>query len=115
MAQPKPVHVTSDRAQAAVGSALRTLEAEGGGIDALSAALRDGPGLRSPLRSISFVGCGGSDRDRHGQIRSRRPQDRFDPCFYGNSRLFRAPRRSQPRRSRNDRQQRRYPGVVVVG
>lgn len=44
MAQPKPVHVTSDRAQAAIASALRTLEAEGGGIDALSAALRDGLG-----------------------------------------------------------------------
>jgi arabinose-5-phosphate isomerase len=44
MPQPKPVHVTSDRAQAAIASALRTLEAEGGGIDALSAALRDGLG-----------------------------------------------------------------------
>jgi len=44
MPRPKPVHVTSDRAQAAIASALRTLEAEGSGIDALAAALRDGLG-----------------------------------------------------------------------
>src|SRR5499426_3820377 len=42
MAKPKPAHVTSDRAQAAIASALPTLEAEGGGVDALTAALRDG-------------------------------------------------------------------------
>jgi arabinose-5-phosphate isomerase len=44
MAKPKPAHTTSDRAQAAIASALRTLEAEGGGVDALAAALRDGLG-----------------------------------------------------------------------
>ena len=44
MAKPKPVHVTSDRAQAAIASALRTLEAEGSGVDALAIALRDGLG-----------------------------------------------------------------------
>jgi len=44
MAKPKPAHITSDRAQAAIASALRTLEAEGGGVDALAAALRDGLG-----------------------------------------------------------------------
>ena len=42
MAKAKPAHVSSDRAQAAIASALRTLEAEGGGVDALAAALRDG-------------------------------------------------------------------------
>jgi arabinose-5-phosphate isomerase len=42
MAKPKPAHVTSDRAQAAIASALRTLDAEGSGVDALAAALRDG-------------------------------------------------------------------------
>jgi arabinose-5-phosphate isomerase len=36
--------MSSTRAQAAIASALRTLDAEGGGIDALSAALRDGLG-----------------------------------------------------------------------
>jgi arabinose-5-phosphate isomerase len=42
MARPKPAGKTDDRTQAVIASALRTLEAEGGGIDALSAALRDG-------------------------------------------------------------------------
>ncbi len=44
MATPKPSGRLSERAQAAVQSALRTLDAEGGGIDALAAALRDGLG-----------------------------------------------------------------------
>jgi arabinose-5-phosphate isomerase len=48
MAMPKTADKTteeaSERAQAAIESALRTLEAEAGGIDALSAALRDGLG-----------------------------------------------------------------------
>src|SRR6478609_7870587 len=44
MAKLKSADLTSDRAQAAIDSALRTLEAEGGGIDALAAALRDGLG-----------------------------------------------------------------------
>lgn len=44
MATPKPAQMTSDRAQAAIASALRTLEAEGSGVDALAAALKDGLG-----------------------------------------------------------------------
>src|SRR5579862_2483477 len=44
MAKAKPADTTSDRAQAAIDSALRTLDAEGGGIDALATALRDGLG-----------------------------------------------------------------------
>ena len=44
MAKPKPADMSSERAQAAIKSALRTLDAEGGGIDALAAALRDGLG-----------------------------------------------------------------------
>ncbi|HET7165977.1 MAG TPA: KpsF/GutQ family sugar-phosphate isomerase [Pseudolabrys sp.] len=44
MATPKPAQITSDRAQAAIASALRTLDAEGSGVDALAAALRDGLG-----------------------------------------------------------------------
>jgi arabinose-5-phosphate isomerase len=42
MANIQAADKTSDRAQAAVDSALRTLEAEGSGIDALATALRDG-------------------------------------------------------------------------
>ena len=44
MARPKPVDVTAGRTQATIASALRTLEAEGSGVDALAAALRDGLG-----------------------------------------------------------------------
>jgi len=40
----KPASLTSQRSQAAIESALRTLDAEGSGIDALAAALRDGLG-----------------------------------------------------------------------
>ncbi len=41
MAKPQAAEPTNERAQAAIESALRTLEAEGSGVDALSAALRD--------------------------------------------------------------------------
>ena len=44
MAKPLPTDIRHDRAQAAINCALRTLEAEGSGIDALAAALRDGLG-----------------------------------------------------------------------
>jgi arabinose-5-phosphate isomerase len=44
MAKPKPADMSNDRAQAAIDSALRTLEAEGSGVDALATALRDGLG-----------------------------------------------------------------------
>jgi arabinose-5-phosphate isomerase len=44
MAKPQPTDMRHDRAQAAINCALRTLEAEGSGIDALAAALRDGLG-----------------------------------------------------------------------
>src|SRR6185312_10277310 len=44
MATSKPTPLTDGRAQDAIASALRTLEAEGGGVDALKAALRDGLG-----------------------------------------------------------------------
>ena len=44
MARPNPADMSNDRAQATIESALRTLDAEGGGIDALAAALRDGLG-----------------------------------------------------------------------
>lgn len=44
MAKPQAAGMRSEQAQAAIDSALRTLEAEGSGIEALSAALRDGLG-----------------------------------------------------------------------
>jgi arabinose-5-phosphate isomerase len=44
MAKPKPTDMTGDRAQAAIDSALRTLDAEGSGVEALATALRDGLG-----------------------------------------------------------------------
>jgi len=42
MAKPQPSKKAADSAQGIISSALRTLEAEGSGVDALSAALRDG-------------------------------------------------------------------------
>lgn len=44
MGKLKPADASRERAQAAIDSALRTLEAEGSGIEALNAALRDGLG-----------------------------------------------------------------------
>ncbi len=44
MAKAKPADMSDERARAAIDSALRTLDAEGGGIDALATALRDGLG-----------------------------------------------------------------------
>ena len=44
MARLKTADINSERTQAAIDSALRTLDAEGGGIDALADALRDGLG-----------------------------------------------------------------------
>ena len=41
MAKPKPADMNSERAQALLNSALRTLDAEGSGIEALSGAIRD--------------------------------------------------------------------------
>ena len=41
MGKPQPSQTTSDRSQAAIDSALRTLEAEASGIDTLAVALRD--------------------------------------------------------------------------
>jgi arabinose-5-phosphate isomerase len=61
MAKPKPADVTSDRAQATIASALRTLEAEGSGVDALAAALRDGLGT-------SFAAAIGVIRAAEGRV-----------------------------------------------
>ena len=44
MAKLKAADKDSDRAQAAMKSALRTLEAEGGGVEALATSLRNGLG-----------------------------------------------------------------------
>jgi arabinose-5-phosphate isomerase len=44
MAKAKPTDATNERGQNAINSALRTLDAEGSGVDALAAALRDGLG-----------------------------------------------------------------------
>ena len=45
MAKAQAADMRSEQAKAAIDSALRTLEAEGEGIDALSSALRDGLGM----------------------------------------------------------------------
>ena len=99
-----------------IESALRTLEAEAGGITALAAAIRDGlggllhrRGRTDPRRQ------GPRHRHRHGQVRPRRAQDRGDAGLHRNAGVFRASRRGQPRRSRHDHARRRHHGAVVVG
>jgi arabinose-5-phosphate isomerase len=54
MAKPQPTDARQDRAQTAIDSALRTLEAEGSGIDALAAAIRDrlGPAFIAAVELI---------------------------------------------------------------
>ena len=82
MAKPKPAdkpvdmndRAQNDRAQAAIASALRTLAAEGSGIDALAAALRDGLGgsfaaaidlLRAAQGRVIVTGMGKSGHVGH--------------------------------------------------
>ena len=74
MAKPKPAQITSDRAQAAIASALRTLDAEGSGVDALAAALRDGLGtafaaavdlIRAAQGRVIVTGMGKSGHVAH--------------------------------------------------
>jgi arabinose-5-phosphate isomerase len=54
MAKPQPSDVTSERAQTIINSALRTLEAEGSGVDALAAAIRNhlGPAVIAAVELI---------------------------------------------------------------
>jgi arabinose-5-phosphate isomerase len=70
----KPANVDRDRAQAAIESALRTLDAEGSGIDALAASLRDGLGasfaaaidlIRAAQGRIIVTGMGKSGHVGH--------------------------------------------------
>jgi arabinose-5-phosphate isomerase len=84
MAKPKPADLTSDRAQAAIASALRTLEAEGGGVDALAAALRDGLGqgfaaaidvIRTAQARVIVTGMGKSARRTARLLRPSHPQE----------------------------------------
>jgi arabinose-5-phosphate isomerase len=66
--------MSGERAQAAIDSALRTLEAEGGGVDALVASLRDGLGasfaaaielIRSAQGRVIVTGMGKSGHVGH--------------------------------------------------
>jgi arabinose-5-phosphate isomerase len=74
MAKTKLADRVDDRAQAAIDSALRTLDAEGGGIDALATALRDGLGasfaaaidlIRSAQGRVIVTGMGKSGHVGH--------------------------------------------------
>lgn len=69
MAKPQPTAASDESAQKAIESALRTLEAEGSGIDALTVALRDGLGrnftaaidlIRSATGRVIVTGMGKS-------------------------------------------------------
>ncbi len=54
MAKPQPRNKAGDQAETVIASALRTLEAEGSGVDALAAALRErlGPGFIAAIDLI---------------------------------------------------------------
>ncbi|MGY4414424.1 hypothetical protein ACVWW4_006160 [Bradyrhizobium sp. LB7.1] len=86
-----------------VESALRTLETEGGGINALAAALR-GPLGASFAKAVDLI------RNAKGRVivtglgksGHMGPQDRGDAGFDRHARLLRAHRRSRPRRPRHD-------------
>jgi arabinose-5-phosphate isomerase len=54
MPKPKPADLNSKRAQAVIASALRTLDAEGSGIEALTAAIRDRLGA-SLIAAIDLI------------------------------------------------------------
>ena len=111
-------HRKSDRTRAGdlIASALRTLEAEASGITALSAAIHDGLGTHLHRRGGSDLGrARPADRDRHGQVRPCRAQDRGHVRVDGHAGLLRASERSQPWRPRHDHARRRHHGAVVVG
>ena len=55
------------------------------------------------------------DRHRHGQVRPCRAQDRLHFRLHRHAGAVRASGRSQPRRPRHDRQQRRHHRAVLVG
>jgi arabinose-5-phosphate isomerase len=74
MAKPKPADINSERAQAAINSALRTLDAEGSGIEALAGAIRDRLGaslvaaidlIRAAQGRIIVTGMGKSGHVAH--------------------------------------------------
>ena len=68
---------------------MRTLEAEAAGISALLAAIHDGLGtLVRGGRRPDPARARARDRDRHGQVRSRRPQDRGDLASTGTPAFF---------------------------
>ena len=93
----------SDRARALIDSALRTLEAEAGGIAALAAAIRDGLGrpfvaavelIRAAKGRVIVTGMGKSGHVGR-KIAATLRLDRH-------ARFLRASRRGEPRRSRHD-------------
>jgi len=99
-----------------IASAVRTLEAEAGGISALKAAIDNGLG-RSFTAAIDLIrgvkrAC---DRHRHGQVGPCRPQGRGHARFDWHARLLRASERGKPWRPRHDHARRCDHGAVVVG
>ena len=116
MARPKPADMSSERAQAAIDSALRTLDAEGGGIDALAAALRDGLGstfaaavdlIRAAQGRVIVTGMGKSGHVGH-KIASTFAST-------GTPALFVHPAEASHGDLGMIAEQRRDPGAVVVG
>ena len=118
MANPNPLMAKSsgtEPADAAVQSALRTLDAEGGGIAALSAALQSD--LRAP-----FVAAADLIRNAKGRLivtglgKSGHIGRKIAATFAstGTPGVLRPCRRSQPWRPRHDHGRGCHPGAVLV-
>ena len=118
MAKPKPLMAKSsgtDHANAAVQSALRTLEAEGSGIAALAAALQGplGPAfaaavdlIRNAKGRVIVTGLGKS-----GHVARKIAATLAStgtPAFFVHA------AEAEPRRPRHDHRRRRHHGAVVV-
>ena len=106
----------TDRANAAMQSALRTLEAEAGGIAALAAA------IQGPL-GAAFAAAVDLIREAKGRVivtgmgKSGHVARKIAATFAstGTPAFFVHPARSQPRRPRHDHARRRHHGAVLVG
>jgi len=107
----------TDHADAAIQSALRTLDAEGSGIAAITAALAVRSAGRPSSRPPDLIknARGRLIVTRARQVRPYRPQGRGDVRLDRHPGVFRPlPRKRATATLRHDHRRRRHPGAVVV-
>ncbi len=99
-----------------IESALRTLDAEAGGISALAAAIHDGLG-RSFIAAVELIRAAKGRVIVTGMGKSGHVARKIAATFAstGTPAFFVHPERSEPRRSRHDHDRRRHHGAVLVG